>query len=332
MKKFSVIVPVYNVEKYLDECIMSVINQTYKDWELILVDDGSPDACPKICDRYASEDSRIKAVHKENGGLSDARNCGLDNAKGEFVLFLDSDDYWNQNDALEKLNNKIIENNFDLVIFGCTDFNNETNEVYVSRSNYDIEKIENDNKDEALHYLLSTKQLPGGSTVFTFRRSIVEDNSLRFKTGIQDEDYDFVLGVFLNSDKYTAIDDPFYMYRQGRSDSITSTSSIKMIYGIDYTIEKWTVKCNSIKNETIRKDVLNYLAYMYCTGFVLCGRMDKITRQKALKIMKKNKYVLNYAYWMRPRLIKYICNLLGFNMFSLIVTRYYDLLHKKREK
>lgn len=90
----SVIVPVYKVEKYLYNCIDSVINQSYKNWELILVDDGSPDNCPQICDEYASKDKRIKVIHKINGGLSSARNVGLDIAKGEFVGFLDSDDFW----------------------------------------------------------------------------------------------------------------------------------------------------------------------------------------------------------------------------------------------
>ena len=89
----SVIVPIYNVEKYLDKCVDSIINQTYKNLEIILVDDGSPDNCPQMCDDYAKKDSRIRVVHKENGGLSDARNAGMKVATGEYVSFIDSDDY-----------------------------------------------------------------------------------------------------------------------------------------------------------------------------------------------------------------------------------------------
>ncbi len=88
----SVIIPIYKVEPYIRECLDSVINQTYRNLEIILVDDGSPDGCPKICDEYAENDSRIKVVHKENGGLSDARNKGLDVASGEYITFVDSDD------------------------------------------------------------------------------------------------------------------------------------------------------------------------------------------------------------------------------------------------
>lgn len=89
----SVIVPIYNVERYLEKCVNSILNQSYADLEIILVDDGSHDKCPDICDEYAKHDSRIKVIHRANGGLSDARNAGLDIAKGEYISFIDSDDY-----------------------------------------------------------------------------------------------------------------------------------------------------------------------------------------------------------------------------------------------
>ncbi len=94
---FSVIVPVYNAEKYIKQCVDSILNQSYSDFEVILVDDGSPDNCPAICDEYAKKDSRVKVIHKENGGHTSARNCGLEIAKGEYVTFVDSDDYVKQN-------------------------------------------------------------------------------------------------------------------------------------------------------------------------------------------------------------------------------------------
>lgn len=91
-KKISIIIPIYNVEKYLKRCIDSIVNQTYKNTEIILVNDGSPDNCGEICDEYAKIDSRIKVIHKENGGLSSARNAGIDISSGEYIMFVDSDD------------------------------------------------------------------------------------------------------------------------------------------------------------------------------------------------------------------------------------------------
>ena len=91
--KISVIVPVYKVEKYLDKCVESIVNQTYKNLEIILVDDGSPDNCPAMCDEWAEKDERIRVIHKENGGLADARNAGMDIATGDYIGFVDSDDW-----------------------------------------------------------------------------------------------------------------------------------------------------------------------------------------------------------------------------------------------
>lgn len=113
--KVSIIVPVYKVEKYIRTCIESVLAQSYTDWELILVDDGSPDKCGEICDEYARKDSRVRALHKENGGLSSARNFALDNnPQGEYVTFLDSDDFWHL-DYLKTLMTLAQDNNADIV-------------------------------------------------------------------------------------------------------------------------------------------------------------------------------------------------------------------------
>ncbi len=111
----SVIVPVYNVEKYLDRCVRSILNQTFSDFELILVDDGSPDNCGSMCDSYAKQDARVQVIHKKNGGLSDARNVGKAVATGEYILFVDSDDYIKEI-ALEDLYRLAKKNNADIVI------------------------------------------------------------------------------------------------------------------------------------------------------------------------------------------------------------------------
>ena len=115
--KLSVIIPVYRVEKYLDACVRSVLNQAFHDIEIILVDDESPDTCPQICDKYASEYSNVKVIHKKNGGLGFARNSGLEVATGEYVAFLDSDDYVEHN-AIEILLSEAIQCKTDVVIAG----------------------------------------------------------------------------------------------------------------------------------------------------------------------------------------------------------------------
>lgn len=111
----SIIVPVYNTEQYLRRCIDSVLAQTYKDFELLLIDDGSKDSSGAICDEYAAKDARVRVFHKENGGVSDTRNYGLDLAQGKYLMFLDSDDFWLRNDVLEMLIGKAEENDLDII-------------------------------------------------------------------------------------------------------------------------------------------------------------------------------------------------------------------------
>ena len=133
----SVIVPVYNVEKYLNKCVDSIINQTYKNLEIILVDDGSPDNCPKICDDYSKKDNRIVVIHKNNGGLSDARNAGIDIANGEYLSFVDSDDYIDEKyvevlyDLIDKYNSKISMVDIKRVFENGKIYSNSNNKEFV---------------------------------------------------------------------------------------------------------------------------------------------------------------------------------------------------------
>lgn len=120
----SVIVPVYNVEQYLERCVESIRNQTLKEIEIILVDDGSPDECPRLCDEYAELDERIKVIHKKNGGLSSARNAGIQNSRGKYIGFIDSDDYIESN-MYEKLYEAAESNNVDMVMADCWKVTNQ---------------------------------------------------------------------------------------------------------------------------------------------------------------------------------------------------------------
>ena len=116
----SVIVPVYKVERYLEQCLVSIVHQSYRNLEILLVDDGSPDNCPQLCDMWAQRDSRIHVIHKPNGGLSDARNAGLRQAHGDLVAFVDSDD-WLALDMIEKMTDAMLRNQADMVVVLCQD-------------------------------------------------------------------------------------------------------------------------------------------------------------------------------------------------------------------
>ena len=122
--KVSVVIPIYNVQEYLNECVSSIVNQTYQNLEIILVDDGSPDSCPIMCDAWKNQDDRITVIHKKNGGLSDARNAGLAKASGEYILYVDSDDYLDD-DTIEWMVSCAVTHNAEIVACTCKRTNNK---------------------------------------------------------------------------------------------------------------------------------------------------------------------------------------------------------------
>ena len=115
--KYSVIIPVYNSEKYLRKCIDSILAQKYKDFEIILVDDESKDLSAKICDDYAQKDNRVKVIHKTNGGTADSRNVGIRAASGDYIMFVDNDDYWKRKDTLEDIDCQLNESHADVLMY-----------------------------------------------------------------------------------------------------------------------------------------------------------------------------------------------------------------------
>jgi len=171
--KFSIIIPVYNVERYLRTCLDSILTQSFKDWEILLVDDGSPDGSPAICDEYAQKDVRIRVFHKENGGVSSARNLGLENARGEWVWYVDPDD-WIEIDALKVLSKYIESYNPDTVIFGMRFTDEKGNDL-----GNDVKK----HKEGAVDSVFECFDY--GPPSVLQKRDILEKNNLRFTQGIR---------------------------------------------------------------------------------------------------------------------------------------------------
>ena len=218
--KVSVIVPVYKVEKYLPECIDSILAQTFTDFELILVDDGSPDNSGKICDDYAARDSRIRVFHKENGGVSSARNLGLDNARGEWIMFVDSDD-WIESGMLNAFLNSIIGENVDFV-YCCLLLDKPRSSVKIKQGDVGVFSSE-----EILYGLLSGAGVGGGPCCKLYRNSILNEFRVRFNEDISIfEDLLFVAQYIKRIIKGKSISDSHYHYVM-RPDSAMNKFSVK---------------------------------------------------------------------------------------------------------
>lgn len=222
MKKLvSIVVPIYNVENYLDRCLNSIINQTYKNIEIILVDDGSYDDCPKICDRYALQDNRIKVIHKKNAGLGMARNTGIENANGDYIFFFDSDDYVDLS-AVEKCVTNAVLNNSDVVMFGrYDDYNGVIKHRSIKTEQFFFQGEEIQKK--VLASLFTYDMGIGTSACMKmFNLQIIKENDFRFKSEkeIISEDSFFMLEFFRKVRTATIIPESLYYYFK-RSESLT---------------------------------------------------------------------------------------------------------------
>lgn len=212
----TVVVPVYNVEKYLDRCIDSIVNQTYKNLEIILVDDGSPDNCPQMCDGWAKKDGRIKVIHKQNAGAGLARNTGIENSCGDYILFVDSDDYIDLT-TIEKCMNSIEKTHPDVVMFGrytvFADGTTKETPVLTNKYNY----LGNQVRDDILPGLfIHEKGIGISSCNKIFNLKLIKDNNLKYKSEreLLSEDAVFHLELFGFVESVTIIPESYYYYFQ----------------------------------------------------------------------------------------------------------------------
>lgn len=216
--RFSIIVPVYNVEDYLEDCVQSILQQTYRDFELILVDDGSPDGCPQICDEMAKKDSRIIVIHKSNGGVSDARNAGMQKVSGEYLMFMDSDDKFSYDEVLMDINEE-IKNNPDSDILLTKTWGYESNKNY---EGYILLKdlLKNGLKGKMFSVTVWDK---------VYKMSFINTNRFKFIKGYVHEDLLWTVTTISQSSKCTVMNKGFY-YKNINYNSITRNVSETSVF------------------------------------------------------------------------------------------------------
>lgn len=239
MKTISVVIPVYNVEKYLSECLDSVINQTYKNLQIILVDDGSTDSSGKICDEYAEKDARITVVHQSNAGAGAAKNTGLDLVKGEYFSIIDSDDYI-ELDMYEKMVNSLEKYNADIVqcLFRNVFVNDSFDRKYKIKGNYP--KVLT-SKSFLKEYLYDWKYAIFWNKLF--KSSLLKE--IRFPVGRKIDDEFFTYKLVCNAKKVVNIDNILYNYRMRKTSVMNENNSDRLIYDrIDCFIERYNYISN----------------------------------------------------------------------------------------
>lgn len=209
MSRFSIVIPVYKTKEYLDHCVESVIAQTFGGFEIILVDDGSPDCCPQMCDAWAARDPRIRVVHQENGGLSAARNTGIRHASGDYVMFLDSDDWWADDEVLEQIARHLDRTDADVLSFNYRKAYNE-----ILEPPYFQAELPSSETAESLEQIQLHDRWVTGACNKAIRRTLLVENDLYFRLGITAEDVDWTLRLALCGEKFAFANVSVFIYRQ----------------------------------------------------------------------------------------------------------------------
>lgn len=254
----SIIIPVYKVEKYISRCVQSVIEQTYTNWELLLVDDGTPDNSGQICDNWALIDARIKVFHKGNGGVSSARNLGLDNIKGHWITFIDSDD-WIEKDCLEHCFAVIEREKLDILQFCFQEIDSKgVVKSYTKKSTPTLPK------DRFVRTNLFNVCVWGG----IIKSSIIKDNHIKFQEGIKlAEDQMFIMECISNADLLKVISNPFYNYFMNEDSAVHNAKTIDMLQSIE-ALQRFKINYPIFSNQ-IAKQINSF-----CKSIVVNGDID----------------------------------------------------------
>ncbi len=302
---FSVIVPVYNVEGYLKECVDSILNQSYCDYEVILVDDGSTDRSGVICDEYAQCSDKIKVIHKENGGLSSARNAGIDAAKGNYVLFIDSDDFYCDEQCFYKFAQIISEEKPDFLMYKHGKYFGDDS-VIDFYGDYDIENIKEDKAAIFQYMVKEHKQLACACNKIV-RRALLLEEELYFELGTIGEDICWTVELFEAANKISYINIMPYMYRQSRGGSITSVVTKKKLDDLYAIINNLATRYQN-DDRPFGKAVLTFLAYEYA---ILLFNISKSENQVELCEYSGCSWVLKYAQDRNAKLVSLAVCVLG---------------------
>ncbi len=299
--KFSIIVPIYGVEKYIKKCVNSVLEQNYNNYELILVDDGSPDKCPIICDDYAEKDNRVIVIHKENGGSSDARNIGIEKAIGDYIIFLDGDDYWLEIDLLKKLNERI--NQFDSEVI-CLNYK----KVYKSGKARTYLTLGGNMPKKnmgaaSLQYVIQNDIWTSAPWNKVIKRSLFLKGDLTFIKGVTSEDIDWCARLASLATSYDYIDKPYIGYRQ-RESSVSKFMTYDKVCCLRNNIFRIEKIIGTTDIET-KELIMQYFAYQYGTLLKNIALLQEANQRKELcKDIKRLQKLLIYSKNIKIRLLR----------------------------
>lgn len=323
----SVVIPVYKVEKYIVRCVKSVLNQNFTDLEVILVDDGSPDCCPQICDELALQDPRITVIHKKNGGLSSARNEGLKAANGEYVVFLDSDDQWAQN-KLSPIMEQVLTTRAQMTFFPSISLYEDAG--FFVRENYGFYDYGKEILSPLQIYptLIHNGDLHEHACTKIIETDYVRKNNLYFKEGILGEDTEWLFRALRTDVNIGITNICLYIYTECRIGSIVNTASTRSVRDTLSTIRS---SIDYYKQNPLAKTKdyeLAHCAYLWSIALGLYNNVEKEDKRSIKNELVEVGSQLNLESHPKSRKVGKIYKLLGLNATAFFLS-YYIKLHRK---
>lgn len=321
---FSIIVPVYNTEKELERCVRSVTCQSFRDFELILVDDGSKDSSGALCDGFAAEDSRIVTIHQKNAGCSEARNTGIRASKGAYLIFVDSDDMWDDENALQGIADVIQAHpGVDAVCFGVRIYNEDGSFVKERKPLPSTTPITA--KAEIVRHLVYTNGYISTSYVKALRREFFMDQQLFFIKGLLSEDIEWSARILLGCKTIEIYPSAFYKRIQRSEGSITSSIGKKNITDILGSIERGVVLVEEkAENQEMKALYYEYWAYQYAMLLGLTRKIHADDEYPAiLKRLKKLRWLLRYDHVKKVKAVRILVSCLGVSNAIKVLSIYY---------
>ena len=291
--RFSIIIPVYKTEQYVKQCVDSVLSQSYTDFELILVDNELPDNCPQICDDYAKQDSRVRVIHKKHGTAASGRNVGIRTAQGDYLCFLDSDDFWIDNEVLSKINAKIDKSNPDIVELFYKGFIVAT-EKYLVPAKVDYTEFYKLDDQGKINFLIVHDRLNPSAWGMCISRRFLEKAQGYFDEQKIIEDIDWCIRLFSQKPKVDAIEECVYVYRIGRVGSVTTTMKGQSLYDLCEIIEN-SPKMLSVENGESNV-MMNYVNYQVLVTTALTFRKSVDLTSKQKREIRKRLKVFSKQY------------------------------------
>lgn len=320
----SVIIPIYKVEDYLERCVKSVLNQDFKDIEVILVDDGSPDRCPQICDEFAKTDERIKVLHKPNGGLSSARNAGIEMAVGEYLAFLDSDDQW-VDGALKPLLNVLKESKAEMLMFRSQSLYPDG--TIMRRNDGELFKkpLKVYGRIDLYNVLINSGNMHEQAGTHFLNTNFIRNNSLFFKEGILGEDTEWMFRVMRMVSSIAVSDILLQTYTEKRLGSITNTCSVKSLRDLIFVIQESIdyYKCHS--HLDVCKYELAQCSYLWSIALGYYSLLPHSEAKEFKRILKQQCKQLPLTTHPKSRMVGRVYSILGFYLTSKILSLYMNL-------